>query len=82
LSPFEVVRRIQGGSYAIQEVDGTPLKGGVAAYHLLPYIYRLDIRTLKRLDEEDSEEVEKILEDPWDSEESSDGNFEDSEEDW
>lgn len=35
--PFRIHRRTTGGSYVLQELDGTFLKKGVAAFRLLPY---------------------------------------------
>ena len=40
LGPFEVVRRTQGGSYILQELDGAIWSQKVAAFRLLPYILR------------------------------------------
>ena len=37
LGPFEVVRRTQGGSYVLKELDGTISRRGIAAFRLLPY---------------------------------------------
>ena len=37
LGPFEVLRRTQGGSYILKEMDGTLSRQGVAAFRLLPY---------------------------------------------
>lgn len=79
LGPYEVIRRTKGGSYVIKELDGTPLKEGVAAYRLLPYVSRHSISLLRKLAEEATEEEETGSEERT-SDESSDGNFEDSEE--
>lgn len=40
LGPFKVVRRTQGGSYVIQELDGAISRRGIAAFRLIPYIAR------------------------------------------
>jgi transposase InsO family protein len=40
LGPFIVVRRTQGGSYILKELDGTISRRGVAAFRLLPYFSR------------------------------------------
>ena len=37
LGPFEVVRRTQGGSYVLKEMDGTVSARGIAAFRLIPY---------------------------------------------
>lgn len=79
LGPYEVVRRTKGGSYVLKEMDGTPLREGVAAYRLLPYISRYSKHMLRKLAEEAMEEDETSSDDET-SDTSSDGNFEDSEE--
>ena len=43
LGPFEVLRRTQGGSYILKEMDGTVSRRGVAAFRLLPYHARKGI---------------------------------------
>ena len=40
LGPFEVVRRTQGGSYVLKEMDGTVSARGIAAFRLIPYYSR------------------------------------------
>ena len=40
LGPFEVVRRTQGGSYVVRELDGSTRSQGVAAFRMLPYYPR------------------------------------------
>jgi hypothetical protein len=41
LGPYEVTKRTSGNNYVLQELDGTPLKGGTfAAFRVLPYISR------------------------------------------
>ena len=74
LGPYEVVRRTQGGSYVLQELDGTVMRKGIAAFRLLPYIKRTDAllqqlagqaddlpesRARDILDEEDSDDDER-----------------------
>lgn len=39
--PYEVVCCTKGGSYVIQELDGTPIRQGYAAFRLLPYKPRI-----------------------------------------
>lgn len=80
LGPFEVVRRTKGGSYALRELDGTLLREGVAAFRLIPYISRHDVNELKRIAEEELGEESSSAESGWETEESTDDNFEDSEE--
>lgn len=47
LGPYEVVRKTRGGSYVLQELDGSKLREGAAAFRLLPYISRYDKKVLK-----------------------------------
>jgi len=49
LGPYEVVRRTQGGSYVLQELDGAVLIEGAAAFRLLPYTSRHDMKLLKEI---------------------------------
>lgn len=44
LGPFQVVHRTQNGSYVLQELDGTIWRQKVAAFRILPYISRDDVR--------------------------------------
>lgn len=44
LGPFEVVRRTEGGSYILKELDGSIWSQKVAAFRILPYILRDDER--------------------------------------
>ena len=64
--PYEVVRRTTGGSYILQELDGTVWRQGIAAFRIIPYISRRDSRlhdlandSKDATDEESSEEREK-----------------------
>lgn len=60
LGPYEVVRKTMGGSYVLQELNGSMIRQGVAASRLLPYRPRLDkdfigvITEELELDSEDS----------------------------
>ena len=40
LGPFEVVQRTKGGSYVLKELDGSIWSQKVAAFRILPYIFR------------------------------------------
>lgn len=40
LGPYSVVRRTEGGSYVLRELDGVVSRRGIAAFRLLPYISR------------------------------------------
>jgi hypothetical protein len=37
------VRQTQGGSYVLEEMDGSELLDHVAAYRLIPYVQRQDL---------------------------------------
>lgn len=43
MGPYEVVRRTQGGSYVLAEMNGTPLRTSVAAFRLIPYVQRKEL---------------------------------------
>jgi hypothetical protein len=49
IGPYEVVRRTTGGSYVLQELDGTTLVEGAAAFRLLPYVSRHDKNILREV---------------------------------
>ena len=38
MGSYEVDRRTKGGSYVLNEMDGTFLRQGIAAFQLYPYI--------------------------------------------
>lgn len=42
--PFEIVRHTTGGSYVLQELDGSVKRQSVAAFGIIPYISRKDTR--------------------------------------
>ena len=42
LGPYVVIRRTQGGSYVVSELDGSISKIRVAAFRLIPYFPRSD----------------------------------------
>jgi hypothetical protein len=44
-----VVRRTRGGSYVLQELDGTTMMEGAAAFRLLPYVSRHNKKILKEV---------------------------------
>ena len=39
--PFEVRHHTQGGSYVLEELDGTPIRRAVATFRLFPYMPQL-----------------------------------------
>ncbi|EKM49148.1 uncharacterized protein PHACADRAFT_107402 [Phanerochaete carnosa HHB-10118-sp] len=47
--PYQVIRQRQGGSYLLAELDGTPRKQAIAAFRIVPYISRSNVR-LKQLE--------------------------------
>jgi hypothetical protein len=49
LGPYEVVRKTKGGSYVLQELDGSELREGAAAFRLLPYVSRYNKKVLKEI---------------------------------
>ena len=59
LGPYEVVRRTTGGSYVLQELDGTMLIEGAAAFRLLPYVSRHDKNLLKEIAKDISDDREE-----------------------
>ena len=61
LGPYEVVRRTQGGSYVLKEMDGTISARGVAAFRLIPYYARhlpSSSTTMENSNEESSDDEE------------------------
>ena len=43
MGPYRVVRQTQGGSYILEEMDGSLLRHHVAAYRSIPYILRQNL---------------------------------------
>ena len=59
IGPYSIVRQTQGGSYILQELNGTLLRHTVAGFRLIPYIRRQELDRLgpgPNSEEEDSEE--------------------------
>ena len=46
MGPYRVVRRTQGGSYVLEEMNGSILRHTTAAFRLIPYIQRNDLDKL------------------------------------
>lgn len=46
MGPYRVVRRTQGGSYVLEEMNGNVLRHTTAAFRLIPYIKRDDLAEL------------------------------------
>ena len=78
LGPYEVCRRTKGGSYVLNELDGSTLHEGAAAYRLLPYVSRMDKRLLKEIAKELAEEESSDSDGDWYSS-SEEDNYEDEE---
>jgi hypothetical protein len=55
MGPYSIVRRTEGGSYILQELNGAVLKQAVAAFRLIPYISRSELNDLSE-DPEDSQD--------------------------
>ena len=53
MGPYQVVRRTQGGSYVLEEMNGNLLRHTTAAFRLIPYIQRKELDAL--VQEQDSE---------------------------
>ena len=43
MGPYCVVRQTQGGSYILEEMDGSLIRHHVAAFRLIPYVQRQDL---------------------------------------
>ena len=43
MGPYRIIRQTQGGSYILEEMDGTILRHHVAAYRLVPYLLREEL---------------------------------------
>jgi transposase InsO family protein len=72
LGPYEVVRRTKGGSYVLQELDGSTLLEGAAAFRLLPYVSRHDKQVLKEIAQQIREDDSNSEEDWFTNSEGSD----------
>ncbi len=78
LGPYRVIRRTQGGSYVIQELDGAVSRRGIAAFRLIPYIAR-DTARLRVMEEgpdeeDDNESIADTDKDDKDTEEDDDSS--------
>ena len=58
MGPYRVIRRTQGGSYVLAEMNGNVLRHTMAAFRLIPYISRKDLDRLAPDDESEHEEIE------------------------
>ena len=56
-----MVRQTQGGSYVLEEMNGTVLQQSTAAFRLIPYIQRQNLDELaQELQAEDPESEEEL----------------------
>ncbi|EKM56825.1 uncharacterized protein PHACADRAFT_93063, partial [Phanerochaete carnosa HHB-10118-sp] len=46
---YQVIQQRQGGSYFLAELDGTSRKQAIAAFHIVPYIFKSNVQ-LKKLE--------------------------------
>ena len=46
MGPYRVIRRTQGGSYVLEEMNGNLLRHTTAAFRLIPYIQRKELEAL------------------------------------
>ena len=46
MGPYQVIRRTQGGSYVLEEMNGNILRHSTAAFRLIPYIKREELMDL------------------------------------
>jgi transposase InsO family protein len=61
MGPYRVVRQTQGGSYVLEEMNGTVLRQSTAAFRLIPYIQRQNLDELaQELQAEDPESEEEL----------------------
>ena len=64
--PFKIAKRYTTGSYQLEELDSTQLKGSVPAGHLKPFYTRegqkIPLRRLSEEEEPDSEEPFNVTE--------------------
>ena len=49
LGPYEVVRRTNHGAYVLKELDGAVGRTPFAAFRIVPYISRKDVKELRLL---------------------------------
>lgn len=64
MGPYQVVRRTQGGSYVLQELNGNMLRHTVAAFRLIPYLQRKDLEELDQNQDSDVLESNSVPEKP------------------
>jgi hypothetical protein len=61
VGPVRVVRKTKGGSYQLEELDGTPLSKNIGAFRIIPYIARNE-KVLKAL-ADDNLDLDAVLND-------------------
>lgn len=63
MGPYSIVRQTKGGSYVLQELNGSLVRHTVAAFRLVPYIKRKDLEELVHdsdLEDDDQEASPEI----------------------
>lgn len=58
MGPYRVVRRTQGGSYALEEMNGNLLRHTTAAFRLIPYIKRRELDALVQAPDSSDEDLD------------------------
>ena len=56
MGPYSVIRKTQGGSYILAELDGSLLRHHVAAYRLIPYVQRKNLEAWTKQAQSGSEQ--------------------------
>ena len=79
IGPYRIVRRTQGGSYVLEEMNGNLLRHTTAAFRLIPYIQRKELAELNSDSESDdgtnnSNESQSDLESDNESDKSANSN--------
>jgi hypothetical protein len=64
MGPYRVIRRTQGGSYVLEEMDSSELTEHVAAYRLIPYVKRRDLDHWAAVVGTDNEVEHEISQEP------------------
>jgi hypothetical protein len=63
MGPYNVIRQTQGGSYILEELNGSTLRHSVAAFRLIPYIKRKDLEELAQDSDTEKEDNSTTSED-------------------
>ena len=74
IGPYRVIRRTHGGSYVLEEMNGSILRHTTAAFRLIPYIERKNLNELARSLESEDDKADSSPEPNHSSEESDEPN--------